>query len=100
MGASRGKNEAQQIIGKALRRFAFERDLEKPYVLADYIIEWAEKNGWDGPVPHRSTINDYFRGKAFPNREFIALYTEAMELTAAEERELAFVFTYPFPVAA
>ena len=100
MGAGRDKNEAQRIIGKSLRRFAFERDIEGPYVIADRIIGWAKENGWEGPVPHRTTIADYFRGKAFPNREFIALYTEAMGLTASEERELAFVFTYPFPVAA
>ncbi len=98
--AERGKNEAQQIIGKALRRFAFERDLEGPYVIADHIIKWAEQNEWRGTVPHRSTIADYFRGKAFASRDFVALYTEALDLTPAEERELALVFTYPFPLAA
>jgi hypothetical protein len=98
--AASGKNEAQRIIGKALRRFAFERDLEGPYVIADYVIAWAKENEWDGPVAHRSTIADYFRGKAFPSRDFIALFTVALELTASEESELARVFTYPFPLAA
>lgn len=100
MGVARGKNEAQRIIGKALRRFAFERDLEGPYVAADYIIQWAEDSEWEGPVPHRTTIADYFRGKAFASREFVALFTAALGLTAAEERELAHVYTYPFPAAA
>lgn len=100
MGAPSGKNEAQRIIGKALRRLAFEHDLEGPYYAADYVIEWAEQNEWDGRVPHRSTIADYFRGKAFPNREFIALFTDALELNTDEEDVLARTFTYPFPVAA
>jgi hypothetical protein len=96
MGTSRGNDAARQIIGKALRRFAFEHDLEGPYNTADYIIEWAERNEWEGPVPHRSTIADYFRGKAFPSREFIALFTEALQLTEIEEHDLAYTFTYPF----
>ena len=100
MAAPGSKNEAQQIIGKALRRYAFERDIEGPYIIADYIIAWARENNWPGPVAHRTTIADYFRGKAFASREFIALFTEAFGLSAAEERELAFVYTYPFPLAA
>jgi hypothetical protein len=96
MGATRGKKEERRIISKALRRLAFERDLEGSYIIADHVIGWAKQNGWDGPVPHRGTIADYLRGKAFPSREFIALFTEALQLTEIEEHDLAYTFTYPF----
>jgi hypothetical protein len=59
------------------------------------VIEWAELNAWQGPVPHRSTIADYFRGKAFPSREFVDLFTEALELDESEKNTLAHTFTYP-----
>lgn len=93
-------NEAAQIIGKEMRRIAFEHDIEGPYIIADYVIEWAERNGWPHKLPHRSTIADYLRGKGFPNRQFIDLFTKALELSDAEERDLAWVNTFPFSTAA
>lgn len=96
----KANNEAARVIGKELRRIAFEHDIEGPYVIADYVIDWAKHNQWSGPVPHRSTIADYLRGKVFPSREFIDLFTQALELSAREERELAWVNTFPFSAAA
>lgn len=92
--------EAARIIGREMRRLAFERELEGPYVAADYVIAWAKENDWSGPVHSRSTMADYFRGKVFPNRDFVNLFTEAMGLNANEQRQLSWTFTYPFPVAA
>lgn len=94
----KANKEAARIIGRAMLRIAFDHDLDGPYIAADYIIDWAEKNDAPYKIPSRSTIADYFRGKAFPNREFVALFTDALELTQAEQRELSRVFTFPFPV--
>lgn len=93
--------EAQRILAKELRRLAFERDIEGPYKIADYIREWAEKNDWPEKLPERATIADYMSGrKGSPSAEFIELFTAAFALTAREETDLAWANTFPFSVAA
>ncbi len=87
--------EAQEVVAKALRRVAFEHDFEKPYETADYIIGWAGENGWPEKPPHRSTIADYFRGKAFPPREFVDLFMAAVGASAQESVDFAWVYTFP-----
>ena len=95
-GRRMSEEEARQILAKELSRIAFEHDMRRPYVTADYIIAWARENGWEGPVPNRSTIADYFRGKAAPSRGFIALFAAALGLSEEEERQLAWANTFPF----
>ena len=52
-------------LGKVMDRLARERDIRGPYRLADYLRDWARRTGYEGKVPARNTVSDYFRGKAF-----------------------------------
>ncbi len=81
-------------LGKMMDRLARERDIRGPYVLADYLSSWAEESGWEGKVPARGTVSDYFRGKAYPHRNIIDLFTEALDLSARGQQELAWVYTF------
>lgn len=87
----------RQIISKALRRLALERDVEGPYYIADHLIAYARSADWpEGELPARSTIADSMSGKTYPSRRVMELFVEGMNLSREEAENLAWVYMMPF----
>lgn len=76
-------------IGRYLRRVAFDRGVEGPYVIARHLRRWAEESEWPEKLPVEPTIAKYLNGTREPSRPFVRLYIAAFEMSEDEVTELS-----------